>query len=79
MKTETCLSTHGGSGYAPGSYLEDDCVICGMCGYRIENPPSTGARTVLLQGQCKWLYNWFGIGKTEEIPNWMGMEKARKE
>jgi hypothetical protein len=37
-----CLSTHGGSGYAPGSFMDGDSIICGMCGTKIENPPPTG-------------------------------------
>lgn len=37
-----CLSTHGSSGYAPGSYWKDGAIICGICGARIENPPPTG-------------------------------------
>ena len=41
-----CMSTHGASGYAPGSYLENGAVICGACGERIENPRPTGHRTV---------------------------------
>lgn len=37
-----CLSTHGASGYAPGSHKDGDAVICGSCGARIENPRPTG-------------------------------------
>ena len=33
-----CLSTHGASGYAPGSYRDGEVVVCGACGERIENP-----------------------------------------
>lgn len=38
-----CLSTHGGSGYAAGSYWEDGVMICGLCGTRIANPRPTGS------------------------------------
>jgi len=37
-----CLSTHGGCGYAAGSYWDDDVIVCGACGFRIEDPPPTG-------------------------------------
>ena len=41
-----CLSTHGLSGYAPGSYRDGNAIICGMCGERIENPMPTGTRRI---------------------------------
>jgi len=57
-----CLSTHGGSGYAPGSYWENGAIVCGLCGYRIENPSPTGGRWVpasnpiaRLLGQGEWV------------------------
>lgn len=37
-----CASTHGGSGYAPGSYMDGEAVVCGACGLRIEDPTPTG-------------------------------------
>lgn len=37
-----CFSTHGGSGYAPGSYMDGEAVVCGACGLRIEDPMPTG-------------------------------------
>jgi hypothetical protein len=37
-----CYSTHGGSGYTLGSYMDGEDVICGECGFRIKNPPPTG-------------------------------------
>jgi len=40
-KEYVCLSTHGGSGYATGSYWDSGAVICGWCGTRIENPYPT--------------------------------------
>jgi len=33
-----CRSTHGGAGYAAGSYKDGDVMVCGTCGTRIENP-----------------------------------------
>jgi len=38
MKSKkTCLSTHGGTGYALGSYVrEDGKVVCGACGEVLE-------------------------------------------
>ena len=38
MLKKNCLSTHGGSGYAPGSYREGSAIICGSCGFKIEEP-----------------------------------------
>ena len=32
-----CLSTHGASGYAPGSYLLGDNIVCDICGLVIEH------------------------------------------
>ena len=62
-----CLSTHGGSGYAPGSYWDGDDIICGACGQRIKNPPPTGGRFIPDKGLKGWLLNrghmeptWFG-------------------
>ena len=34
-----CISTHGGAGYAPGSYRKGSKIVCGLCGEEIENPP----------------------------------------
>ena len=39
-----CLSTHGASGYAPGSYFENGVVVCGNCGEHIVNPRPIGYR-----------------------------------
>lgn len=57
-----CLSTHGGSGYAAGSYWDGDVVVCGICGYRIEKPRPTGGRWVpatgfidRLRGRGEWI------------------------
>lgn len=30
-----CISTHGGTGYAPGSYRQGTWVICGACHLRV--------------------------------------------
>jgi hypothetical protein len=37
-----CVSTHGGAGYADGSYWDGFDIICGGCGYRIQNPAPIG-------------------------------------
>jgi hypothetical protein len=64
----TCPSSHGGGGYALGSYWKNGAIICGLCGYRIENPPPTGGRLVYrgwwdrLFGEGKWIPTW---------PNWI--------
>ena len=50
MDTKMCLSTHGGGGYADGSYWDGDAIVCGWCGYRIENPAPTGGRFVRAEG-----------------------------
>lgn len=42
ISRKDCTSTHGGSGYAFGSYMDEEDIICGECGFRIENPPPTG-------------------------------------
>ena len=43
LTPETCFSTHGASGYAAGSHLnEEGNMICGVCGYTIENPCPSG-------------------------------------
>jgi hypothetical protein len=56
MKTEyTCLSTHGGSGYASGTHWDNGKLICGACGAIIENPNPTGARFVHEKGWRGWL------------------------
>jgi len=66
-----CLSTHGGSGYAPGSYWDGDDIICGICGHRIENPAPTGGRMVKAKGL-------FGILKRkEEVPTWPSWIKKK--
>ena len=45
-----CPSTHGGAGYAEGSYWDDGAIVCGICKYRIENPHPTGGRWVPAEG-----------------------------
>ena len=35
---KTCLSTHGGAGYAPGTYVDvNGTIICGVCRNEIGN------------------------------------------
>ena len=42
VEPKHCISTHGGSGYAPGSYWDNGVMVCGACGTRIDKPRSTG-------------------------------------
>ena len=58
------LSAHGGSGYAPQSYWEGDAIVCGACGWRIENPQPTGGRWYDAPGIMGWL------GKGYWAPTW---------
>jgi hypothetical protein len=62
---EFCPSTHGGSGYALGSFWEDSNIICGLCGMRIENPAPTGGRFVLRKGLWNHILN-----RSDWIPTW---------
>ena len=57
-----CTSTHGGAGYAYGSYWDGYDIICGGCGYRIKNPAPTGGRWVAEKGFWNRL---FGRGHDE--------------
>ena len=75
MHSTNCLSTHGASGYAPGSYKDGDAVICGACGTRIENPRPTHYRyeyysfleaMLSLRAFQKW---WRGEPKNK-VPLW---------
>ena len=52
----SCPSSHGGGGYACGSRWDGDAIVCGICGYRIENPPRTGGRLMrrLKQNRHWW-------------------------
>jgi DNA-directed RNA polymerase subunit RPC12/RpoP len=60
-----CRSTHGGAGYAPGSYRDGDTVVCGACGHRIIAPRPTGARPVRVSGWRGWL-----LRRTRTEPTW---------
>jgi hypothetical protein len=71
-----CLSTHGGAGYAPGSYWRGTSIICGICGTEIKNPRPVGSRWVwipdhsflgrlLNRGRGYWAPKW---------PDWIGGE-----
>lgn len=69
---DRCLSTHGGAGYAPGSYWRGKSIICGICGEEIINPPSVGSRWIhdrsflgQLLGRGRWVPKW---------PSWIGGE-----
>ena len=69
----TCPSTHGGSGYAAGSYWSGSAIICGLCGYRIENPYPTGGRHVARKGIIGRIFFWFGVGEwVDTWPDWIG-------
>lgn len=75
-----CRSTHGGAGYAPGSYWAGDTIICGSCGAIINNPPPTGSRREYYsfkENPIKWL-----LGKYREIPTypeWVGQPVGGRE
>lgn len=64
-----CLSTHGPSGYAMGSYWDGDDIICGQCGARITNPLPTG-------GTSEWVWDEGLLGRLHlkghyiERPTW---------
>jgi hypothetical protein len=60
-----CNSTHGGAGYASGSYWDGEDIICGECGYRITNPRPTGGRIIYKKGIRGW---WGQIDHVE--PRW---------
>jgi hypothetical protein len=36
VKPEQCLSTHGGGGYAYGSFYQNGKIVCGICGYKCD-------------------------------------------
>jgi hypothetical protein len=65
----TCLSTHGASGYAPGSYRDGDVIVCGYCGERIQNPRPTGyiVKPYTFDDVLEMFKKW-----------WYGEEKERK-
>ena len=82
-KTEWCRSTHGGAGYAPGSYWDGDVIICGWCGARIENPAPTGSYVeyyTFWESPLKWLrrevksrqYNYGDAVQGEKGKRWLG-------
>lgn len=75
---EECPSTHGGGGYAVGSYWDNDAVVCGLCGLRIENPHPSGA-TMVEDRRTFWQRFWGLPG--EQVyeptwPDWMGQPSA---
>ena len=81
VKTEIgCVSSHGGGGYAPGSYWDDDVIICGGCGDRIEKPAPTGGIFVAKPGLWGKILFMFGKGEwrptyPEWIPDFKPTEK----
>lgn len=55
---KACISTHGGAGYASGSYLSGDVIICGACGTKIKPPLHTWREPIryrFLENPIKWL------------------------
>lgn len=50
---EVCPSTHGGAGWALGSYREGDEMVCGLCGgrFQLRGVSSSGPRNALESGQ----------------------------
>jgi len=79
----TCPSTHGGGGYAVGSYWDGDVIVCGICGYRIENPPPTGGHYVydnatFWPNPLRWLHDVVFGGRMREVPHWPSFIGWRK-
>ena len=75
--SDICPSSHGGGGYAIGSYWDGDDIICGCCGYRIANPPPTGGRWIRANGF--WQGQILGKGHWEpKWPDWLGGQKGVK-
>jgi len=70
---EMCMSTHGGSGYAPGSYWDGEAIVCGICGARIENPRPTGGKFVYDKGFINRL-----LGRGHYEPVWPDFIPERK-
>ena len=67
-----CLSTHGGAGYAPGSYWDGYDIVCGECGERIVNPIPTGSRIVYYGG-------FLGLfQKAREEPKWPSWLRGKR-
>ena len=72
---QRCLSTHGASGYAPGSYKDGSAVICGLCGERIENPRPLYHQAVFFtfrEAILSWstMQKWLRGEPKELIPQW---------
>jgi hypothetical protein len=71
-----CLSTHGGAGYAPGSYWKvPDTIVCGICGTEIYQPHPTGFQEMypskpLSPGFLAWLWWKLGLAKRVPVPRW---------
>jgi hypothetical protein len=73
MKTGVCFSTHGGAGYASGSYWDGTAIVCGACGARIENPRPTGSKMIWVWDESIWgkLHlkgHWIDVPK---FPEWI--------
>lgn len=67
VKPWNCPSTHGGSGYAPGSFFrEDGKAVCGLCGL-VEVDPQ-GLRPRWMTGEPEpvpapipWFWRLLGV------------------
>ncbi len=75
----TCLSTHGATGYAPGTRWDGDVLVC-PCGARIEQPRPIGWRDVPytfadVRQDWRVIWKWVrGATKTQMplYPGWLG-------
>jgi len=56
-----CFSTHGGAGYATNSHWDGNDIICGSCGFRIQNPHPTGSRSIYVRENG--ILGWLGFQK----------------
>lgn len=60
-----CISTHGGMGYGHNDRWVGKNIVCGSCGFVIENPPPTGSRWVPRKGFWNTLLN-----RVDWVPKW---------
>ena len=67
-----CMSTHGISGYAPGSYWKGVKIVCGMCGTEIENPTPTSYHYVYRTLKDVWteLKLWWLNEPKQKVPQY---------
>lgn len=76
-----CPSTHGGSGYAPGSYWRDDAIICGQCGKAIMDPPPIAHRGIRqrVPGWRGWLLRRYVVRLEPRWPDWIAGERRPRD